>query len=91
MLVVVAYDVSDDRRRVRLHTLLLGYGSPVQESVFECEVTEKQKATMQRRVARVIRPGTDQVRYYMLCEACASKAEDAEGQSRQPPPDVYVV
>lgn len=41
MLLVVAYDVANDRRRVRLHTLLLGYGDPVQESVFECMVTER--------------------------------------------------
>jgi CRISPR-associated protein Cas2 len=91
MLVVVAYDVADDRRRVRLHTLLLGYGNPVQESVFECEVTPKQKASMQRRVERLIRPGTDRVRYYVLCETCAGKVEDAQGHSRQPPPAVYVV
>ncbi len=29
--IVVAYDISDDRRRARLHDLLEDYGSPVQQ------------------------------------------------------------
>jgi CRISPR-associated protein Cas2 len=90
-LVVVAYDVADDRRRVRLHTLLLGYGTPVQESVFECELTRAQDRAMRRRVGRVISGRTDKVRYYVLCEDCAGKVEDADGAVREGPPDVYFV
>lgn len=78
MLLVVAYDIANDRRRVRLHTLLLGYGEPVQESLFECEVTARQRATLQRRIARLVRE-PDQVRYYSLCQDCAAKIEDAGG------------
>jgi len=33
---LVAYDISEDRRRGRLHRLLRGYGEPVQRSLFLC-------------------------------------------------------
>lgn len=91
MLMVVAYDIANDRRRVKLHTALLGFGTPVQESVFECEVTERQKRALQRKVARLIRPEVDQVRYYLLCADCARRTEDGDGHRREPEPDTYVV
>lgn len=36
--VYVAYDISEHRRRNRLHRLLRGFGEPVQKSVFLCWV-----------------------------------------------------
>lgn len=36
--VLVAYDISDHRRRRRLYRLLSGFGEPLQESVFLCWV-----------------------------------------------------
>jgi CRISPR-associated endonuclease Cas2 len=35
---LVAYDISDDRRRNRLYRLLHGFGEPVQKSIFICWV-----------------------------------------------------
>jgi CRISPR-associated protein Cas2 len=70
-LLVVAYDVADDRRRVRLHTLLLGYGEPVQESVFECLLEDCRISALKRRVRRILAP-VDTVRYYSLCPVCAT-------------------
>ena len=37
MMYVVVYDISDSRRRRRLHDQLLNYGTGVQYSVFEIE------------------------------------------------------
>lgn len=91
MLVVVAYDVADDTRRTRLHTLLLGYGDPVQESLFECEVTERQRRTLRRRVARTIVPAVDRVRYYLLCRDCAAMVEDATSGRRATSAEVFMV
>ena len=34
--VYVAYDISENRRRNRLHRLLRGFGEPVQKSIFLC-------------------------------------------------------
>ncbi|HHP7244558.1 MAG TPA: CRISPR-associated endonuclease Cas2, partial [Elainellaceae cyanobacterium] len=36
MLVLVVYDIANNRRRQKLSKLLEGYGRRVQESVFEC-------------------------------------------------------
>ncbi|HEU0115088.1 MAG TPA: CRISPR-associated endonuclease Cas2 [Thermomicrobiales bacterium] len=90
MLLVVAYDVADDRRRARLHTLLLGYGDPVQESVFECEVNERQARELKRRARRLVRPSVDLVRYYPLCAACTARIEDRDGPARPAPPVYWV-
>lgn len=73
MYVIVTYDVSDDRRRTRLHELLLGYGSPVQFSVFECDLEPAQLAILRRRARRFVRPPRDSIRYYQLCAACARR------------------
>jgi len=73
--IVVAYDISDDRRRTRLHDLLEDYGTPVQYSVFECLLTPKQMEQMQQRVRSKIKVTQDAVRYYRLCEECRAKIE----------------
>jgi CRISPR-associated protein Cas2 len=41
MLVLVTYDISDNKRRTKLATFLEGYGRRVQKSVFECWLTDK--------------------------------------------------
>lgn len=45
---VVAYDISDDRRRLRLHRLLRGFGEPVQKSVFVCQLDGRRKAKLEQ-------------------------------------------
>ena len=70
---LVVYDVSDDRRRTRLHNRLLGYGTPVQYSVFECLLTREELAKMLRMIERTIRKRWDHVRIYSLCEGCLKK------------------
>ena len=71
--VVVVYDISDDRRRTKLHTVLLDFGTPVQYSVFECWLSKEQLQKMKARVRKTIRPRKDHVRYYHLCGACAER------------------
>jgi len=77
--VVVVYDISNDRRRTKLHDALLQHGNPVQYSVFECLLDEEGLARMKRAVRKVIRPKVDQVRYYYLCQACLKKVEVTSG------------
>lgn len=93
MLPVVAYDVSDDRRRAKLHTLLLGYGAAVQESLFECLVTDRQARELKRKVANTarVRLGVDKVRYYALCGECEQRVEDGAGKVQDVDPAVAVV
>jgi CRISPR-associated protein Cas2 len=73
--IVVAYDISDDRRRTRLHKRLLDYGQPVQFSVFECLLDAGQLKKMKAMLRRTVRPRLDHVRCYRLCAACREKIE----------------
>ena len=72
---VIAYDISVDKRRTRLHNALLDFGTPVQYSVFECWVTPGELKRMRARVNKIIRPNKDHVRYYYLCAACVARVE----------------
>lgn len=87
--IVVAYDIADDRRRTRLHTLLLGYGEPVQESLFECELDDAGLRRLRAALRRMLRPA-DNVRIYPLCAECAARIDDARGGLRPSAPAVYI-
>lgn len=46
--VLVAYDISDHRRRRRLYRLLSGFGEPLQESVFLCWVDAPRRRRLEQ-------------------------------------------
>ena len=41
-LYVVAYDISDDKRRTKIHKILKGFGQWTEFSLFECFLTKKE-------------------------------------------------
>jgi CRISPR-associated protein Cas2 len=77
--VLVVYDISNDRRRTKLHNTLLNHGTPVQYSVFECLLDAEGLTRMKKATARVIKPRVDRVRYYYLCAECVGKTEVTSG------------
>ena len=77
--ILVTYDISNDKRRTKLHNTLLNYGTPVQYSVFECLLDAKGEKEMRRAVSRVIRKRKDHVRFYTLCAGCLQKGETTGG------------
>jgi CRISPR-associated protein Cas2 len=89
--VTVVYDISNDRRRTRLHKALLDFGTPVQYSVFECWLTPDAVQRLQARVDKIIKPQKDHVRYYFLCAACVSKIQTTRAGEVSRPPEVMVV
>jgi len=89
--IVVVYDISSDRRRTKLHNVLLDYGTPVQYSVFECLLDEEGLTRMKRAVKKVIRPRVDRVRYYYLCHSCLKKVEITSGVEVLSEEEVIVV
>ena len=91
MLYVLVYDVANDRRRARLHEALKDYGSPVQRSVFELDVTPGQADAMMRRVAKLIDEAEDTVRLYRLCAACLPETRILGEGSVSLDPDFYVI
>ena len=49
-LYVVAYDISSDRRRTKVHKTLCGFGKWTQYSLFECHLTEKELVALRGRL-----------------------------------------
>lgn len=78
--ILVAYDISNDKRRTRLHNKLLDFGTPVQYSVFECLLDDKELARMKKVTLKVIKPKEDRVRYYYLCQGCVARTEVTSGR-----------
>jgi CRISPR-associated protein Cas2 len=75
MFTVISYDVVNDRRRTKIHKLLQGYGTRVQYSVFECDLTRSQLATVQRGIRKLIDRNTDSVRFYYLDAAAVQQVQ----------------
>lgn len=72
MYVIVCYDITNNSRRARLHELLLGYGTPVQKSVFECSLTPAQFGKLRLRARPFARKTGESIRYYQMCGKCQS-------------------
>ena len=83
MFIVVSYDISDTRRRNRLHRALKNFGVRVQYSVFECALSDKDVKRLEAAVHREIKDD-DHVRYYHLCESCARQVVALGGVVSQP-------
>ena len=88
---VIAYDVSDDRRRARLAKRLESVADRVQGSVFEADLNDKALARLQEQVAKLIDAEADGVRFYRLCGDCAGEVKII-GQSKiVKPPGLLIV
>jgi len=75
VLILVSYDIPDDRRRTRLAHALKDFGQRVQYSVFECLLEEEQVVRLRERVAKLTDPTEDSVRIYRLCANCEARVE----------------
>ena len=71
MYILVTYDVdttdkSGQRRLRRVAKACLDYGQRVQNSVFECELTEVQFCILKERINEIIDHSLDSIRFYHL-------------------------
>ena len=71
MYILVTYDVdttdkSGQRRLRRVAKACLDYGQRVQNSVFECELTEVQLCVLKDRIKEIIDNSLDSIRIYHL-------------------------
>lgn len=72
--VVVSYDIPDDKRRLRVASVLLDFGAAhVQRSVFELYVTTKHFDRLRTRLAELHNNEEDSLRFYLLCGTCRDK------------------
>lgn len=77
---VIAYDISDDRRRARVHKILSGFGKWTQFSLFECFLSKKELVTLRAKLAKHLRENQDSVRFYPLCANCLARVETVGGK-----------
>jgi CRISPR-associated protein Cas2 len=91
MLVLVIYDVPDDKRRVKLATLLEGYGRRVQYSAFECFLSLDEMRQLHKRVQRAVNPEEDNVRFYWISKDAMSRVLSIGSPPPEEPPNVYIV
>ncbi len=70
---VVAYDIPDDRRRIKVHHILMGFGKWTQYSLFECFLTRKDVILLQAKPGEYLINIQDSVRFYPLCANCVEK------------------
>ena len=71
MYILVTYDVdttekAGQRRLRRVAKACLDYGQRVQNSVFECELTEVQLCMLKERIKEIIDHSLDSIRFYHL-------------------------
>ena len=81
---VIAYDIPDDKRRTKIHQLLLGFGKWTQYSLFECFLSRKELILLRAKLEEHLVAKEDSVRFYPLCAICVSKVETV---GRPPPAD----
>ena len=75
MCYVVAYDIPDDRRRTKVHQILMGFGKWTQYSLFECFLSRKDLILLQSKLGEYLINTEDSVRFYPLCANCVAKVE----------------
>ncbi len=75
MYALVAYDVVDHRRRIRLHKFLKAYGLNTQKSVFECQLDSDGLKAITDFVVAELRPDEDCFRVYLMCRRCYSQVK----------------
>ncbi len=91
MLVLISYDISDDRRRTRLAHRLEDFGRRVQLSVFECWLEPTGIAELEAATAREIDPEVDSLRLYLLCGQCHPRVRILGVGELTHDPEVYVL
>jgi len=88
---VLAYDMTDDRRRAKIARLMESLGLRVQGSVFEAYLTKSELEKLLKRAVKLMKAEEDSLRIYMLCAACREKVR-TEGRGQvTPPPGVIIV
>lgn len=63
---IVSYDIVDDRRRAKVSQVLESYGTRAQYSVFECEISDRQQMSLERKLQEIIDVDEDDVRFYPM-------------------------
>lgn len=70
MIVVVAYDISDNHNRARAAARLLHDGARIQRSVFECRIEVDALAEVVAHLGGLLNVNRDTVHVFVQCADC---------------------
>ena len=91
MYCVVAYDITNDRRRNHVAKALLNFGQRVQYSVFECDIQRQHYVRMKDQLEKLINTEEDSVFFYHLCQHCVKKMESIGIEKKHLDKEDYIV
>ena len=91
MLVLVVYDIPNDKRRTKLATFLEGYGRRVQWSVFECYLSLAEMKALYQQIEQRVRAKEDNVRLYWIPRDAVARTLTIGSDFPQPPPEVEII
>ena len=96
MLVLITYDVdttskAGEKRLRRVAKECVNYGQRVQNSVFECLITEAQFVGLKARLDAIINDTTDSIRFYFLGNNWQKKVEMIGKSTSYDPISVLVI
>ena len=63
---LVCYDIADDRRLKKVFKVCKNHGTHLQFSVFECDLTPRERTQFERELKDVIKQDADQVLFVSL-------------------------
>ena len=83
---VVAYDISDDKRRNSLSALLDKYGTRVQYSIYEIEInkTKLKHLIEDIKEKKLFDKDGDSIRFYYIHESTLENSFDLSQKRREP-------
>jgi CRISPR-associated protein Cas2 len=91
MLVLVVYDIPNNKRRTKLAKFLEGYGRRIQLSVFECFMDLDEMRQFYQLVSRRVKPEEDNVRFYWISTEAMTRVLTIGSVEPQFPPTCYVI
>jgi CRISPR-associated protein Cas2 len=88
---IIAYDITEDKKRDKVAKLLELYGTRRNKSVFECMVSEAQLKKIRAELPQLIDSATDTVLIYRICMDCYVKSETLGKNNLTIAPTVMIV
>ena len=96
MLVLITYDVdtttkAGEKRLRKVARECVNYGQRVQNSVFECLITEAQFVELKATLDAIINDTTDSIRFYFLGNHWQRRIEQMGKQTSFDPTDTLII
>ena len=90
---MVTYDIADSKRLRHVYRLLRGYGDWLQLSVFRCDLTDRERVILERRLDDLIHKDEDQVLFVRAgpVDGRGDGAFVALGRPMKPKPQLLIL